>query len=406
MPTSSKPQIAVVSPFLDKRHGTERCVSEQIERLARDYEVHVYSNRVEDVDLSRIIWHRVRELPGPHLLAYCWWVIANRLSRWLDRRLHGLAPALVYSPGINCFDADVVSVHIVFAELHRRTRHALAFRINGLRSWPRILHRRIYYRLLIAFERLVYGRERTLLIAVSGAVAHDLKRYGRAESQVPVIVHGIDAQRFSVETRRAMRYNSRHGLGLKDHDFCLLLVGNDWKTKGLPCLLEAVGRLSAHRLRLLVVGHDMVDPYRPTVKRLKLENRVTFLPPRPDVEFYYAAADLYVGPSLADAFALPPLEAMACGVPAIVSRQAGVSNTIRERINGLILEDPQDADKLADLIALLYQNEGLRQQIGEAAASTAQQYTWDRNAEKLGTIFEQIVRSRGRHPKIEFQEAQ
>ena len=43
--------IAVVSPFLDKRHGTERCVAEQVERLAQEYgyEVHVYSQRVEDM---------------------------------------------------------------------------------------------------------------------------------------------------------------------------------------------------------------------------------------------------------------------------------------------------------------------------------------------------------------------
>src|SRR6266700_7107484 len=96
--------IAVVSPFLDKRHGTERCVVEQVERLGRDYEVHVYSNRVEDVDLDKVIWHRVPALPGPHLFAYCWWVVANHCCRWWHRRFHGLAPELVYSPGINCFD--------------------------------------------------------------------------------------------------------------------------------------------------------------------------------------------------------------------------------------------------------------------------------------------------------------
>ena len=54
-----------------------------------------------------------------------------------------------------------------------------------------------------------------------------------------------------------------------------------------------------------------------------LVGRVLFPPPRHDVEFYYAAADAYVGPSLHDSFALPPIEAMACGLPAIVSDQVG-----------------------------------------------------------------------------------
>jgi len=50
---------------------------------------------------------------------------------------------------------------------------------------------------------------------------------------------------------------------------------------------------------------------------LYLEGRVLFLPQRPDVEWYYAAADAYIGPSLEDSFALPPLEAMACGLSVI-----------------------------------------------------------------------------------------
>jgi len=389
-----KTRIAVVSPFLDKQHGTERCIAEQAERLARDYEIHVYSNRVEDVDLSRIIWHRVPPLHGPHLFAYCWWLIANHFCRWWDRRFGGLRFDLTYTPGINCFDADVISVHIVFAEFYRQVRNTLMFDSNPVRSWPQLLHRRIYYRLIIALERLVYGGKRALLTVVSAKVARDLKRYGRAESQLPVIVHGIDAQRFNPDARRKLRASARRTLGLYDGDLCLLLVGNDWKNKGLLCVLEALGRLATASVQLLVVGRDIVDPYRSTLARLHLEDRVAFLPLRPDVEFYYAAADLYVGPSLEDAFGMPPLEAMACGVPSIVSSHAGVSEIITQGVDGFILDDPRDSGKLSDLIALLYSNEALRQKIGEAAAKTAEQYTWDRNAAQLKAIFEQVIERR------------
>ena len=48
--------------------------------------------------------------------------------------------------------------------------------------------------------------------------------------------------------------------------------------------------------------------------------------------------------------------------------------------------------KLADLITLLYQNEGLRQRMGQAAAKNARQYTWDRNAEQLGQLFQEVLR--------------
>src|SRR5207247_6480287 len=99
------------------------------------------------------------------------------------------------------------------------------------------------------------------------------------------------------ENRARLRERARRTLGLSEEDLCLLLVGNDWKTKGLPCVLEALGRLTAHPIRLLVVGRDIVDPYRFAMARLCLDDRVAFLPLRPDIEFYYAAADAYVGPS-------------------------------------------------------------------------------------------------------------
>lgn len=391
----AKRRIAVISPFLDKQHGTERCVAEQIERLADDYEIHLYSSAVEDVDFARIVWHRVPRLPGPYLLAYCWWLIANRVCRWWDTRFRGLAPDMVYSPGINCFDADLISVHIVFAEFYRRVEESLAFGVNPVVSWPRLLHRRMYYRLLIALESHVYGGERSLLTAVSAKVTEDLRGYC-SRVEIPIILHGIDTARFRVETRAELRHSARQALGFGEDDFCVLLVGNDWKKKGLPCLLESMGRLALPSLRLVVVGRDMVDPYRSAISRLRLDDRVSFLPPRPDIEFYYAAADLYVGPSLEDAFALPPLEAMACGLPSIVSSQAGVSELLANEVDGFIV-DPGDSARLAELIALVYGNADLRQRMGKAAAKRARQYTWERNAEQLGQLFQEVLRRKGRN---------
>ena len=136
-----KCQLAVVSPFIDKRHGTERRVAECISRLADQYEIHVYSMRVEDMDLSKIVWHRIPLLPGPHLFNYLWWFAANHLWRWWDRRFRGLAPEVVYSPGINCLDANAVSVHILFAQLHRRVKEELRLRRNPVTVWPQQIGR-------------------------------------------------------------------------------------------------------------------------------------------------------------------------------------------------------------------------------------------------------------------------
>ena len=396
MPERDKPRIAVVSPFLDKRHGTERCVAEQVERLARDYEVHLYSNRVEDVDLSKIVWHRVPGLPGPHLFAYIWWFAANHFQRWWDARFRGLKYELLYMPGINCLDADVISVHIVFAEFYERVRDELRLSSNPVKIWPTLIHRRLYYALVKSLERKTYTREDLPLVVVSQKVAADLERYYGRNTNLSLVYHGWDRERFGRLSRTNLRAQARRELNLEVNNFALLLIGNDWKKKGLPCLLEAVKQLPHSELRVLVVGNDTKAPYLTSIERAGLQGRVQFLPLRRDVEFYYAAADAYVGPSLEDAFAMPPLEAMACGLPVIVSRQAGVSEVISHGTDGLVLEVSEDARILAFLIHELYSDGDLRQNLGENASNTAVKYTWDGNAEQLRAVFDGILGARPR----------
>jgi glycosyltransferase involved in cell wall biosynthesis len=391
----SRRRIAVVSPFIDKRHGTERRVAELISRLADEYEFHLYSTRVDDVDLERVVWHRIPRLPGPHLLAYLWWFLANHVWRWHDRS-KGIVPDLVYSPGINCLDADAVSVHIVFSSFRERVKNALRLSRNPILSWPRIIHRLLYYRLIAALEPYVYGRADVCIAAVSNQIAADLKQFYPGSGEISVIYNGLDLECFSPQRRARLRAGSRHTLSIREDEFALLLIGNDWRNKGLICLLDAMAQVADARLRALVVGSDNRSPFLPLIARIGLEGRVQFCPPRADVETYYAAADAYVGPSLDDAFAQPPAEAMACGLPVITSRKNGGAEIITHGSDGLVLEDPTDSRGLADMIRKLVTDPPLRNHLGAAAAETARQYTWQRNAAQMRELFERAARQSSR----------
>jgi len=389
-PRPHRPRIAVLSPFLDKRHGTERCIAEQIERLSKIYDFHLYSSRVEDLDLSNITWHRVWIPPGPHLFRFLWWLFANRLHRMGDR-LRGLRPDLIYSPGINCLDADLIVVHMLFESFRLQMRNELSLRRNPVRTWPLLLHRRIYYKFLGLLESRIYSSEKVSLVAVSGKTAREIKDLYPRKSDPAVIYHGLDTARFSPVRRQALRPAARAALNLAGDDFAILLIGNDWKNKGLTCLLEAAGKLDKHEIRLLIVGEDSPVPYQELIHRLGLVEQVKLLPRRPDVEFYYAAADVYAGPSLEDTFSLPPAEAMACGLPAITTRAAGVSEIIHHGVDGIILEDPTDAQTLSGWLARLLAEPDLRDRMGKAAAQTAVQYTWERNAEQLRELIDGLL---------------
>ncbi|MGH9716608.1 MAG: glycosyltransferase family 4 protein [Candidatus Acidiferrales bacterium] len=386
-----KRRVAVVSPFLDKRHGTERMVVEWIARLSADFEFHIYSQRVRDIDVSQIVVHRVPKLPGPHLFNFVWWFVANHFQRFWDRRVRGLSCDLVFSPGVNCLDADAVSIHIIFAELLRRVAPELKLRKNPARSWPLLIHRRIYYRLIGALEKRVFTNPRTQLILTSPRTAAELARFYSRRERLPMVCAGVDHAAFNPARRAALRAAARAELHIADSEFVLLLIGNDWRKKGLAVLLNALAQTPDVPLRLLVVTHE-ASIEQEVFSALPIDRRVHFLRPRADVEFYFAAADIYTGPSLEDTFALPASEAMACGLPAIVSSRAGVSEFITNGVDGLILDDPTDAAALASMIRRLYEDGDLRDRLGAKASETARQFSWERNARELAAIFEEIIR--------------
>jgi glycosyltransferase involved in cell wall biosynthesis len=202
----------------------------------------------------------------------------------------------------------------------------------------------------------------------------------------------LDHQVFNTTARATLREPARKALGIPEDQFTLILVGNDWRNKGVPALLGALAELHELPIGLLIVTREDSSAPRRMASEQGLENRVTFLPPRQDVEFYYAAADAYAGPSLQDSYGIPPAEAMACGLPVIVSAAAGVSEIVTNGVDGLILEDPTDRSMLAAMIRHLYDDKQFRHQLGIRAAETARKYTWERNGNELSLMFGEILR--------------
>jgi len=397
-------RIAVVSPFLDRRHGTERCIVEQIERFLGqpDCEVHIYSQSIQDMEVvpyahssdspahsRKAIWHRIPALPGPHLLNFVWWFFANQALRWFHRTFRSLRFDVIFSPGINCTDADAIVVHIVFHEFFRLVHPDLRLRDAPFSSWPVILHRLLYYRLIMALENRIYRNPKVSLAAVSQLTAREITTHF-ARPDVTVIPNSVDLSRFNLPERLRRRPQARQALQLPELEFVLVIVGNDYKKKGLTPLLNAVAPLRHLPLRILVVGRDSRSPFLEPIRRLGLEGRVQFPEPSPDVMQFYAASDVYAGPSLHDSFALPPIEAMASGLPVITSATNGGSQIITDGFDGFVLQDAEDNESLSKIIYKLYEQVEFRRSVGENAARTVKSYTWERNA---GETFAFLVRA-------------
>jgi glycosyltransferase involved in cell wall biosynthesis len=390
--SSQKTRLAVISPFLDKSHGSERIIVEWLAHLPCAFEVHIYSQRVEDIDPSKFTWHRIPKLPGPHLFNFLWWFVANHIWISWDRGFRGLRPDLIFSSGTNCLNADAVCVHIIFPEYISQVKERMRLSRTSVWDWPRLLHQKIYYEVVRLVERRVLMNVETTLIVTSRKTAKEIDRHYKRSDPMPVLYPGIDRSVFNPVICKSLRESARKELKLAPGRFAVILVGNDWRNKGVGVLLETLERLRELPIELLIVSREDSTSWWKLVQEKGLEKCVHLLPPRKDIEFYYAAADVYAGPSLQDSFAMPPAEAMACGLPVIVSAFAGVSEIITDGVDGMILRDPRDAASVAELISRLYEDQPFRINLGKKAAETAQQYTWERNGRKLAAVFEEIVR--------------
>jgi glycosyltransferase involved in cell wall biosynthesis len=388
------PTIAVITPFLDKSHGSERCLAEQLERIARHYRVRVYTERAAGLDLSsgNISLRRVPGIPGPHLVKFVWFFLINHVIRAYDTALCRAWYPVRYSPGINCFDANLISVHILFHSLSGALQGARKMSGLSLAGKIRLLHRRTYYRMIMFLERLIYRNLDIFMVYVSRRISGEVTRYvGRSIEHTTVIHHAVETSYFNPASRTARRVEERRRAGIAPTDFVLLLIGNDWVNKGLATLVDAVRIADDHRLVVVAAGSDGMASFLGRTPGAA-HPRVILLPPEEGVLRFYAMADAYVGPSLEDAFGLPPLEAMACGLPVIVSSKMGVSEIITDGDDGLILKDPEDAGALAELITRLLREPALCRRLGLRAYETACSHTWNGNSAMLKNVIDGMLR--------------
>lgn len=222
------------------------------------------------------------------------------------------------------------------------------------------------------------------LIAVSEAIAEDVSRnYHRAE-QVAVIPPGVDIESFSPATLAGLRQVVREAEGVREEELLVLFLGSEFTRKGLDRLLPALSPV----MRLLVVGRgDNLPRYRRLVAEYGLSGRVRFAGLLSEVLPAYAAADLLVLPSRSEAFGMSALEAMACGLPVVVSANAGVAALIRHGENGFLFKADQE---LAPLLRQLV-NPDLRRRLGDAARSSAEACTWERAAYAHDELYRRII---------------
>jgi glycosyltransferase involved in cell wall biosynthesis len=255
-------------------------------------------------------------------------------------------------------------------------------------------------RLLRALGRWVLRRSRWV-IACSGDLARRVRALAPDGPECEVVPYGVDA----AELRGGDPQRWRERAGVAAGDFVVAGLGRLVAKKGFSRLIEAAGILVRAGMPLRVVLGGAGDLTEELVRRARRQDcgaRISFVGavPHDQVGAFLSAADVVVVPSVRDergnVDGLPNvlLEALAVGRPVVSSRVGGIPDVIEDGQNGLLVP-PGDAAALAEALARLHGDEGLRRRIALAAEQTAGGLSWERYGERLMAGYER-VRSGGR----------
>ncbi len=372
-------RIAVVTPELHRTGGTERANAEIVAAFAREHDVCLYAHRwTPDPDV-RLCFHRVPVLPWPGIVHFLSFFAAASLAVRRGERRHGGYDA-IYSPGANCRQVTVSTAWFCQArqlDLFRSGRHRP--RPASLVDWLKLGHRWSFAWIVAGVERRFYQSERLeRVIAQSRLLAGDLAHfYGVPESKLEVAHGGVNAATFDPAERLALRLRARAELGLPDGRFVFFFIGNNWLIKGLYHVLRALAEVP--EVRLAIVGADVErrESWEQFSRELGVADRILYLPRRKDVIAYYAAADALLAPSVYDTFPLMPMEAMACGLPVIISAQTGVAEIVGLE-DALVVSSAENVSELAAAMRRMAEDAGLRARLVTNGRALAQRNPWDR----------------------------
>lgn len=218
------------------------------------------------------------------------------------------------------------------------------------------------------------------------------KRYlkdnlGIREEQLFYAPYAIDVRQYNAKVvcERACREDTRRELGIRG--FVLLYVGQMIGRKGIVQLGDALGTLSPAnraRLSLLMVGGDLPPEGQSALDRSGVSfTSVPFVQPA-ELPKYYAAADAFVFPSLADEWGIVINEALASGLPIVASPHAGATaDLVRDGVNGIVA-DPLEPSSFGDAILRISQlSELQREQWSVEALTAASDHDLDKTVEQM-----------------------
>lgn len=365
-------RIAFVVHDYHREGGQSRYVAELASRYAARHEVHVFANQIKRDD-NGAIYHHVPAIRGSSLSTVLSFALP---STWMTGGFD-----IVHAQGFCCWGANVITTHmcsrawdLAYRRLYGKISayHALFNRVAGWLEWQ------------------IYNTRRPArVIAISQLVADDIRKHYSCRLPTQVLHHGVDLDAFSPGTHRAAGVRLRVLHNIPPEAFVFFFAG-DLRKGAKQCIQALVEVPGAH---LLLVSRSSPRSYSEVAETMGLSGRVHLAGPTDHIEEYYAAADAFLLPSPYDTFGMVVLEAMASGIPVIVSPTTGAAELVEEGINGFVLSAGFRVNEIAARMAECADNPEVAHRMGAAARVTAERHSWDTVAEQTLAVYRSLLAS-------------
>ncbi len=372
-------QIAVIIPKYGVVGGAEQFVAELTNRLSvqRHDDFHVFANCCEAADLS-IKFHRIPIISFPKFLT------TVSFALFVRQRLAAGSYDLVHSHD-RIFAADLFTLHGI---PHRYWIHHIRRKKMSL------------YDMATAWveKKLVYEGGCKKFIAVSNLTRDIfLREYPMDPQKVAVIHPGVHLSDYAGYDREVIRVQIRKEYGIPIDEMVLVFASMNFEIKGLDAIVNALAKLKSQgcHFSLLVAGKGDVRKYSRMAQKAGIAKNIIFTGQleKENLIRHYLAGDMYIMLSEFDTFGMVVLEAMAAGLPVIISANVGAKDLIRQGVNGFVIENPSDGDDIAAKIKLIM-DKNTRADMSRAAMTTAAQNTWDSAAAKYSQLYTDVLAAR------------
>jgi len=261
------------------------------------------------------------------------------------------------------------------------------------KTFPETVRGRTRYMLDTGLKKSM--KRATRIVTDSEFSKQEIIRYfPQFADKIRVVYCGVNTERFHPVEDAAKIQAVRDKYGI-DREYFLYL-GTVEPRKNLERLIAAYDQFrqgkTAPPYLVLAGGKGWLDSgiYK-KVEELGLGDLVKFTEYVPDEEIcpLMCGALAFVFPSIYEGFGLPPLEAMACGVPVLTTHAASLPEVVGE---DAVVADPYSPESIAAGLEQLYTDEALRQKLREAGPKRAAQFTWERSAEQLYAVYQEACR--------------